>query len=72
MREGWLRLARLAVLALALALAPRLLWLFRLRNLAVRAETLEMMLLRDEVSESDRTLLAESKTLAASSDLTEE
>jgi hypothetical protein len=46
---------------------------FRLRNLAVRAETLEMMLPRvDDVSEKARVLLAESKILDESSDLTEE
>jgi hypothetical protein len=47
--------------------------LFRLRNLAVRAETLDIILPRpDDVSEKARTLLPESNTLAASSDLAEE
>lgn len=50
-----------------------LLLLLRPRNLAVRAETLEMMLWRaDEVSEAVRMLLPESNRLGESSDLTDE
>lgn len=51
-----------------------LLWLLRPRNLALRAtlERLDMMLLRDDVSEKARMLLPESKMLGASSDLTDE
>lgn len=55
------------------ALLLALPWLLRPRNLAVRAETLEMMLPRaDEVSERARMLLPESKRLGASSDFTDE
>lgn len=48
-------------------------WLLRPRNLAVRAETLDIMLPRaEEVSDMVRILLAESNKLCESSDLTEE
>lgn len=48
-------------------------WLFRLRNLAVRAETLEMMLpVTDEASDEKVRMLAASNRLGASSDFTEE
>lgn len=48
-------------------------WGLRPRSLAVRAETLEMMLpVTDEVSEEKVRILAASNMLAASSDLTDE